>query len=45
MGIRERLSGNEAVAYAMKQINPDVMGVLRYNYGRKNVKNRKHRAY
>ena len=26
MGIRERLSGNEAVAYAMKQINPDVMG-------------------
>ena len=24
MGIRERLSGNEAVAYAMKQINPDV---------------------
>ena len=26
MGIRERLSGNDAVAYAMKQINPDVMG-------------------
>ncbi len=26
MGIRERLSGNEAVAFAMKQINPDVMG-------------------
>ena len=26
MGIRERLSGNEAVAYAMKQINPEVMG-------------------
>ena len=26
MGIRERLSGNEAVAVAMKQINPDVMG-------------------
>ena len=26
MGIRERLSGNEAVAYAMKQNNPDVMG-------------------
>ena len=26
MSIRERLSGNEAVAYAMKQINPDVMG-------------------
>ena len=26
MGIRERLSGNEAVAYAMKQINPDVIG-------------------
>lgn len=26
MGIRERLSGNEAVAYAMKQIEPDVMG-------------------
>lgn len=26
MSIRERLSGNEAIAYAMKQINPDVMG-------------------
>ena len=25
MAIKERLSGNEAVAYAMKQINPDVM--------------------
>lgn len=25
MGIRERLSGNEAVSYAIKQINPDVM--------------------
>lgn len=25
MGIKERLSGNEAVAYAIKQINPDVM--------------------
>ena len=24
MGIRERLSGNEAVAYAMKQINPEI---------------------
>ena len=24
MGIRERLSGNEAAAIAMKQINPDV---------------------
>jgi pyruvate ferredoxin oxidoreductase alpha subunit len=28
MGIRERLSGNEAVAIAMKQINPDVMGAF-----------------
>ena len=28
MGIRERLSGNEAVAYAMKQINPDVICLL-----------------
>jgi len=28
MAIRERLSGNEAVAYAMKQINPDVMGAF-----------------
>ena len=28
MGIRERLSGNEAVAYALKQINPDVMGAF-----------------
>ena len=25
MSIRERLSGNEATAYAMKQINPDVV--------------------
>ena len=25
MGIKERLSGNEAVATAMRQINPDVM--------------------
>ena len=25
MGIRDRLSGNEAIAHAMKQINPDVM--------------------
>ena len=28
MGIRERLSGNEAVAHAMKQINPGVMGAF-----------------
>ncbi|MDD3348011.1 pyruvate ferredoxin oxidoreductase [Oscillibacter sp.] len=28
MGIRERLSGNEAIAVAMKQINPDVMGAF-----------------
>ena len=28
MGIRERLSGNEAVAFAMKQINPDVMAAF-----------------
>ena len=27
MAIRERLSGNEAVAFAMKQINPDVVPV------------------
>lgn len=27
MGIRERLSGNEAVSFAMKQINPDVVPV------------------
>lgn len=25
MSIKERMSGNEAIAYAMKQINPDVM--------------------
>ena len=25
MAVKERMSGNEAVAYAMKQINPDVM--------------------
>lgn len=28
MSIRERLSGNEAIAVAMKQINPDVMGAF-----------------
>ena len=28
MGIRERLSGNEAIAVAMKQINPDVMAAF-----------------
>ena len=25
MGIKQRMSGNEAVAYAIKQVNPDVM--------------------
>ena len=28
MGIRERLSGNEAAAIAMKQINPDVVAAF-----------------
>ncbi|MBK5251529.1 MAG: pyruvate ferredoxin oxidoreductase [Peptostreptococcaceae bacterium] len=28
MGIRDRLSGNEAIATAMKQINPDVMAAF-----------------
>ena len=28
MSIRERLSGNEAVATAMKQINPDVVAAF-----------------
>ena len=28
MSFRTRLSGNEAVAYAMKQVNPDVMGAF-----------------
>ncbi len=28
MAIRERMSGNEAVAIAMKQINPDVVGAF-----------------
>lgn len=28
MGIKNRFSGNEAIAYAMKQINPDVMGAF-----------------
>ena len=28
MAIRERLSGNEAVAFALKQINPDVMAAF-----------------
>ena len=31
MGIRERLSGNEAVATAMKQINPDVVAAFNRN--------------
>ncbi|MCF0141594.1 MAG: pyruvate ferredoxin oxidoreductase, partial [Mogibacterium sp.] len=28
MGNKTRLSGNEAVAFAMKQVNPDVMGAF-----------------
>ena len=28
MAVKDRMSGNEAVAYAMKQINPDVMGAF-----------------
>ena len=28
MGIKERMSGNEAVAYAIKQVNPDVMPAI-----------------
>lgn len=28
MGTKTRLSGNEAVAFAMKQVNPDVMGAF-----------------
>ena len=28
MSIRERLSGNEATAIAMKQINPDVVAAF-----------------
>ncbi|MGN0659204.1 MAG: pyruvate ferredoxin oxidoreductase [Emergencia sp.] len=28
MAVKERMSGNEAVAYAMRQINPDVMGAF-----------------
>ena len=28
MSIRERISGNEAVAYAMRQINPDVFAAF-----------------
>ena len=28
MGLRTKMSGNEAVAYAMKQIDPDVMGAF-----------------
>ena len=28
MSIRERLSGNEAVAHAMRQINPDVFAAF-----------------
>ena len=29
MSIRERLSGNEAIATAMRQINPDVVAIFR----------------
>lgn len=28
MALKERMSGNEAVSYAMRQINPDVMGAF-----------------
>lgn len=28
MTVRDRMSGNEAIAYAMRQINPDVMGAF-----------------
>lgn len=28
MAIRDRLSGNEAIAYAMRQINPDVVAAF-----------------
>ena len=28
MAIRERMSGNEAIAVAMKQINPDVVAAF-----------------
>ena len=28
MGLKTKMSGNEAVAYAMKQIDPDVMGAF-----------------
>lgn len=28
MAVRDRMSGNEAIAYAMRQINPDVMGAF-----------------
>ena len=28
MSIRERLSGNEAIAYAMRQIDPDVFAAF-----------------
>lgn len=31
MSIRERLSGNEAAATAMKQINPDVVAAFPIN--------------
>ena len=28
MAVKDRMSGNEAIAYAMRQINPDVMGAF-----------------
>ena len=35
MSIRERLSGNEATAIAMKQINPDVVAAFPINHQQK----------
>ena len=32
MSIRERLSGNEAAATAMKQINPDVVAAFSFYF-------------
>ena len=37
MSIRERLSGNEATAIAMKQINPDVVAALHHQQKYHNI--------
>lgn len=35
MAIKERMSGNEAVSYAIRQVNPDVMPAFRSRHPRR----------